>query len=107
MVHFSKNMLFLQKYQDAPLSVFNMYCHPLSKPLEEIRLTIYLAPPGMCRMLPVLPRGFPLPMREGRSKGQRGQSESSCERKDVGAEVVDNNDNVNAMNNTEMIDKLE
>ena len=58
-------------------------------------------------MLAVLPRGFPLPMREGRSKGQGGQSEASCERKDVGAEVVDNNDNVNAMNNTEMIDKLE
>ena len=57
-------------------------------------------------MLPVLPRGFPLPMKEVRSKGQDEESESSCERKNVGEEVEDDNDNVNAMNNTEMIDKL-
>ena len=42
----------------------------MSKPLEEIRLTIYLAPPGMCGMLPEFPRSFLLPMKEERGKGQ-------------------------------------
>ena len=79
----------------------------MSKPLEEIRLTIYLAPPGMCGMLPELPRSFLLPMKEERGKGQKEQSESSYERENVGEEVEDNNDDVNAMNNIEMIDKLE
>ena len=75
----------------------------MSKPLEEIRLTIYLAPPGMCRMLPVLPRGFPLPVKEERGKGQDEQSESSDERKNVGEEVED--DDVNAMNNMEIVNE--
>ena len=46
-------------------------------------------------------------MKEERGKGQEEQSESSYERENVREEVEDNNDDVNAMNNTEMIDKLE
>ena len=46
---------------------------------------------------------------DGRRKKQRPREDSlgkAVNGKDVGTEVVDNNDNVTVMNNTEMIDKL-
>ena len=62
----------------------------------------------MCSMLPVLPEAFPClwEKEEARARGGQSESEWSCERKDAGGEVLDNNDNVNALNITEMIDKL-